>query len=123
MLAHLNDKQTAWLIALTIVALTFIIVQVIDALNARGIRFHERFMKFRTSDDDNPGATPAADTIDDDVFEDGLGLKAKPKPLNVEGLGHAIVRDTPAFGGNYRPEETARRVFPSPRPIRDNPQA
>lgn len=108
MLAELNDRQTFFLIALAIVGVILIAKWIIEALNARGERFTERFNTYKGIDPyESEGAliTPAADTMPD------MGIRRSP---NIDGLGSAIVRDTPAFGGNNPVR---------PRPIKDNPQA
>lgn len=106
MLAELNDRQTFFLIVLAIVGVILIAKWIIEALNARGERFTKRFNTYKGIDPyESEDATPAADTLPD------MGIHRHP---NIDGLGSAIVRDTPAFGGNNPVR---------PRPIKDNPQA
>jgi hypothetical protein len=83
MFAQLNDRQTLFLILAVIVAVTYIVVKVIDALNKRGERFHERFRDFKEANTDVATPTP------------------ERRPVKIDGLGevgikaHRPVKDTP----------------------------
>jgi hypothetical protein len=83
MLAQLNDRQTATLMGVVVLAITYVIVKVIDALNQRGERFHERYLTFKEADTDFATPTP------------------ERRPVKIDGLGevgikaHRPVKDTP----------------------------
>ncbi len=47
MFAQLNDRQTSMLMFIALMCVTFIIIKVIDALDKRGERAHERFINIR----------------------------------------------------------------------------
>jgi hypothetical protein len=87
MLAQLNDRQTATLMVVVVLAITYVIVKVIDAFNRRGERFHERYLTFKEADTDTDidFATPTPER----------------RPVKIDGLGevgikaHRPVKDTP----------------------------
>jgi hypothetical protein len=83
MLAQLNDRQTATLMGVVVLAITYVIVKVIDAFNRRG----ERYLTFKEADTDTDidFATPTPEH----------------RPVKIDGLGevgikaHRPIRDNP----------------------------
>jgi hypothetical protein len=87
MFSQLTSGQTAYLLFLSLLAITVIAVKVIDAFNKRGERFHERYLTFKEAD--TPDGTDAATPV------------PEHRPVKIDGLGevgikaHRPIRDNP----------------------------
>jgi hypothetical protein len=85
MFSQLTSGQTAYLLFLTLLAVTVIIIKVIDALNKRGERAHARFLEVRGAAIDTDVATPTPER----------------RPVKIDGLGeigikaHRPIKDNP----------------------------
>lgn len=118
---------------------------IVSALAERGKRNHEfrmarhnAFVKTLGQTNDDADVDELATQAQNIAAGQSTDVYAAPDMRGIRGLGHAIMRDTPAFNGPLiggNPVERARQThedsdrpvermdYRKPRPIRDDPQA